>query len=413
MSREPYVIVGAGHAARRAAETLRALNEDARVVMIGAEPELPYDRPVLSKDALTSEAGEQRAFIRDRAWYDAQRIELRLGVAVEAIDRPARTVQLADGSRLAYERLLIATGSRVRRFPGVDETRVPLHYVRTVADARALRAVLLPGKRVAVIGGGFIGLEVAASAATLGCSVTLIEPAEALLQRSMPAAVGEFILSLHAGHGVDVRLGTAVQGIHRSEAQNEALNETIVETSRGAIVADVVVIGIGVVPNVELAQQSGLEVDNGIVVDAACRTSDPAIFAAGEVTRHFNPLLGCHLRVESWQVAENQPAIAAANMLDDEAAQTYAEIPWLWSDQYDCNLQTLGLFDPQQTLVTRRSADNRSLTLLALGAGGKIEAVAAVNAGRDIGACRRLMASGKIVEPGALGDPAIALRTFI
>ncbi|CAE6754406.1 Anthranilate 1,2-dioxygenase system ferredoxin--NAD(+) reductase component [Paraburkholderia domus] len=405
MSSEPLVIVGAGHAARRAAETLRALDQHARIVMIGAEPELPYDRPVLSKDALTNESGERRAFIHDRAWYDAHCIELHLGVPVDLIDRAAQTVRLEDGRALGYERLLIATGSRVRRFVESVDPDVPLHYVRTVADARALRAALAPAKRVVVLGGGFIGLEVAASAATVGCAVTVIEVAPVLLQRSMPGVVGKFILSMHARHGVDMRLGTRVRSIRRASGQ------AVVETDRGDIVADVIVIGIGVIPNVELAQKAGLAVENGIVVDEGSRTADPAIFAAGEVTRHFNPVLGRHVRVESWQVAENQPVVAAANMLGDQ--RTYAEIPWLWSDQYDCNLQTLGLFDADQTIVTRRNANENSVTVLALDKCGTLAAVAAVNAGRDIGVCKRLMAAKKSLDLVQLVDPGLALRSML
>jgi anthranilate 1,2-dioxygenase ferredoxin reductase subunit len=405
MSTEPFVIIGAGHAARRAAETLRARDSEARIVMIGAEAELPYDRPVLSKDALISEAGEQRAFIRGRAWYDAQRIELRLGEAAESIDRQARTVKLESGDQFGYRRLLIATGSRVRRLSGNVDATVPLHYVRTVADARALRAALAPGRRVVVLGGGFIGLEVAASAAAIGCVVTVVESAPVLLQRSMPTAVGEFILSMHAGHGVDVRLSTSVRGIRREA------DSAIVETEHGELLADVIVVGIGVMPNIELAQQAGLAVDNGIVVDEGCRTADPAIFAAGEVTRHFNPALGRHVRVESWQVAENQPLVAAANMLGDQA--TYAEIPWLWSDQYDCNVQTLGLFTPQQTIVMRRNGVGHALTVFALGGSGTLEAVAAVNAGRDIAVCRRLMSAGKSIDPAMLANSAVALRSML
>ncbi|MFM0363107.1 anthranilate 1,2-dioxygenase system ferredoxin--NAD(+) reductase [Paraburkholderia sediminicola] len=405
MSTEPFVIIGAGHAARRAAETLRAHDSEARIVMIGAEAELPYDRPVLSKDALISEAGEQRAFIRGRAWYDAQRIELRLGEAAESIDRQARTVKLESGDQFGYRRLLIATGSRVRRLSGNVDATVPLHYVRTVADARALRAALAPGRRVVVLGGGFIGLEVAASAAAIGCVVTVVESAPVLLQRSMPTAVAEFILSMHAGHGVDVRLSTSVRGIRREA------DSAIVETEHGELLADVIVVGIGVMPNIELAQQAGLAVDNGIVVDEGCRTADPAIFAAGEVTRHFNPALGRHVRVESWQVAENQPLVAAANMLGDQA--TYAEIPWLWSDQYDCNVQTLGLFTPQQTIVMRRNGVGHALTVLALGGSGVLEAVAAVNAGRDIAVCRRLMSAGKSIDPTMLANSAVPLRSML
>ncbi|WP_323122026.1 anthranilate 1,2-dioxygenase system ferredoxin--NAD(+) reductase [Burkholderia alba] len=406
MSADPYLIVGGGHAARRAAEALRERCATARIVMIGAEPELPYDRPVLSKDALLSDEGEGRAFIRDAAWYAQQRIELRLGVCAEAIDRGARRVRLSDGTDVAYGRLLIATGSRVRRFGGPVDDGVPLHYVRTVADARALRAALQPGRRVAVLGGGFIGLEVAASAVQRGCAVTVIDPAERLLQRGMPEAIGAFACALHARRGVEVRLATRPERILRGPRGGARI-----ETSRGAIDADIVVIGIGVVPNAEIAQAAGLDASNGIRVDAACRTGDPAIFAAGEVTLHFNPLLGRHLRVESWQVAEHQPAVAAANLLGGD--ETYAEWPWLWSDQYDCNLQTLGVFEAGQTLVLRGDPESGPFCVLALDAGGVLRAAAAVNAGREIGACRRLLAAGAPLDPQRLADPAVALRTML
>jgi anthranilate 1,2-dioxygenase ferredoxin reductase component len=406
MSSETMLIVGAGHAARRAAETLRQLSPEVRVLMLGDESELPYDRPVLSKDALTSDDGEHKAFIRSGDWYAQQRIEMRLGVRVEAIDRAARNVLLGDGSRIDYTCLLLATGSRVRRFSGPVDEGVSVHYVRTVADSRGLREVLVPGRRIAVLGGGFIGLEVAASAVMRGCRVTLVEPAAGLLQRSMPPEVGAFMHALHVGRGVDMRLATRPLAIRRGAA-----GVAVIQTDRGDIEADAVVIGIGVMPNVELAQAAGLAVDNGVVVDAQCRTADPSIFAAGEVTNHFNPLLGRPVRIESWQVAENQPAVAAANMLGGEAV--YAETPWLWSDQYDCNLQTLGIFGPHQIMVTRGDPAAGSFSMLALGASGKLEAVAAVNGGRDVAACRRLIAAGKTLDKTRLADSATALRSFI
>ncbi|KGR98000.1 anthranilate 1,2-dioxygenase system ferredoxin--NAD(+) reductase [Burkholderia sp. ABCPW 111] len=405
---DPYLIAGGGHAARRAAETLRARDPAARIVMIGAEPELPYDRPALSKDALVeADEGERRAFVRDAAWYRERDIALRLGVRVDAIERAAQRVRLSDGASVGYARLLIATGSRVRRFAGPIDAGVPVHYVRTVADTRALRAALAPGKRVVVLGGGFIGLEVAASAVRLGCRATVIDPAPRLLQRGMPEVVSAFALALHARRGVDVRLAALPERIRRC-----ASGAAVVETSAGDVEADVVVAGIGVVPNVELAQAAGLDVDNGICVDDGCRTADPAIFAAGEVTRHFNPLVGRDLRIESWQVAENQPAVAAANMLG--GAETYAEWPWLWSDQYDCNLQTLGLFDGEQTLVLRGSPErDGAFCVFALNARGELKAVAAVNAGREIAACRRLMTANVVLDPARLADPSAALRSML
>ncbi|WP_063534206.1 anthranilate 1,2-dioxygenase system ferredoxin--NAD(+) reductase [Burkholderia sp. MSMB1589WGS] len=405
---DPYLIAGGGHAARRAAETLRERDPAARIVMIGAEPELPYDRPALSKDALVGgDEGERRAFVRDAAWYRERDIALRLGVRVEAIERRAQRVRLSDGASLGYARLLIATGSRVRRFAGPVDAGVAVHYVRTVADARALRAALAPGKRVAVLGGGFIGLEVAASAVRLGCRATIVDPAPRLLQRAMPEAVGAFALALHARHGVDVRLRALPERIRRG-----ANGMAVVETSAGGIAADVVVAGIGIVPNVELAQAAGLHVDDGIRVDERCRTADAAIFAAGEVTRHFNPLVGRHLRIESWQIAENQPAVAAANMLGGDEA--YAQWPWLWSDQYDCNLQTLGLFDGGQTLVLRGSPErDRAFCVFGLNARRELRAVAAVNAGREIAGCRRLMTANVALDPPCLADPSVALRSML
>jgi anthranilate 1,2-dioxygenase ferredoxin reductase subunit len=405
MSNERNVIVGAGHAARRAAETLRALNADVQIVMIGEEPYAPYDRPALSKDALMSEEGECKAFIRPHDWYAAHRIDLRLSARVTEVDRRRACVRLHDGSEIGYDRLLLATGSRVRRFSGPVDQRVPLHYVRTLADARALRAVLAPGKRVAILGGGFIGLEIAAAATQAGCKATVIEPERALLQRALPNSVAYHIAALHERNGVELHLGTMA---HAIDYENGGAS---IEIDAGAVAADVVVAGIGVVPNVELAEACELEVRNGIVVDAQCRTGDPAIFAAGEVTMHANPLLGRSVRVESWQVAENQPVVAAENMLGGGAI--YAELPWLWSDQFDCNVQTLGIVDAQHRLVTRGDPAIGSFCVMALDEFGRMRAAISVNSGRDIGACRRLISSDAEMDEVRLVDASVSLRSLL
>lgn len=410
MLSDAYVIVGAGHAARRAAETLRERAPDVRIVMIGDEAELPYDRPALSKDALLGEKGERSAFIRHADWYHEQRIEMRLGVRVERIDRSRKSIFLDDGSCVDYRCLLLATGSRVRRFAGSVDDVVKMHYLRTIADTRALREVLVPGTRVTVIGGGFIGLEAAASARTRGCAVTLIEPANGLLLRSLPAEVGAFVHDLHRRHGVDIRLETASVAIESSLGQGARV-VTVCGDVRGEIDADVVIVGIGVTPNVELAASAGLLVDSGIIVDQHCRTADPAIFAAGEVTSHFNPLLERHVRVESWQVAENQPAIAAANMLGGNAV--YEEMPWLWSDQYDCNVQTLGMFTAHQTRVVRGDPAGGSFCVLALGIDGRLEAAATVNCGREVAVCRRLIRDRKILSATQLRDTSVLLKELL
>jgi anthranilate 1,2-dioxygenase ferredoxin reductase subunit len=399
----PFVIVGAGHAARRAAETLRQLNPEASIRMIGDEPHVPYDRPVLSKQALQAADDESKAFIRDEAFYVEQRIELSLGARVVSIDRATRQVKLSDGSSVPYGTLLLATGSRVRHFPGSVDPGAPVYYLRTLAETRELRKVLLPGRKVVVIGGGFIGLEVAASSVQMGAKVCVIEPAARLLQRTMPAAIGDFVQSLHASHGVKLRLQTTPSAIRLTDQGG-----AVVETDQGPESADLVVVGIGVVPNVELARDAGLEVDNGIVVDDACRTSDASIFAAGEVTSHFNALLGKRVRIESWQVAENQPVVAAASMSGQPG--TYAEQPWLWSDQYDCNLQTLGLFAPELHMIQRGDPASGRFSMLGLSSDNILQAVAAVNNGRDVSACRRLMAAGKPLDAARLGDLAVPLR---
>lgn len=373
--------------------------------MIGAEPHAPYDRPVLSKDALMTDGGEQKAFVCAPDWYAANGIDLRLATTVESIDRARREVRLHDGSTLAYDKLLLATGSRVRAFPGPVDERVPLYYVRTLADSLALRAALAPGKRVAIFGGGFIGLEVAAAVTQAGCEATVIEPAAELLQRSLPRTASRFVASLHAGRGVTLRLGETPQRIGYENGRAQ------IETDRGTIAADLVVVGIGVLPNVELAREAGLEVNNGIIVDAQCRTSDPHVFAAGEVTMHVNPLLGRQVRIESWQVAENQPVIAAANMLGD--TQEYAEWPWLWSDQFDCNIQTLGMIDASHTLVERGDTQQGPFCLFALDEAQRLRAVVAINAGREMGAAKRLVASGKPLDPALLADVAVSLRSLL
>lgn len=406
MSNKPYVIVGAGHAARRAAETLREKAPDAAIVMIGDELSIPYDRPVLSKDALLGAAGESKAFLRDAAWYRSAAIDLRLGVRVERIDRTQQTVALSDGSKLAYDRLLLATGSRIRPFPGPVDDAVKLHYVRTIDDARALRAVMLSGKKMVVIGGGFIGLEVAASARSIGCDVTVVEGADRLLRRGLPEAVGRYMQALHVDHGVQFRLATQITGI-RTVAPGRA----VIETRQGDLEADIVVVGIGVLPNVELAAAAGLEVSNGIVVDESCATADPAVFAAGEVTAHFNPTIGRHLRIESWQVAENQPVVAAAGMLGERAI--YAEVPWLWSDQYDCNIQTLGLFDDNQQTVLRGDPASGVFSVLALDSRSRLTAVAAVRSGRDVSICRRLMQADRPLDAAVLADMSVPLRSHL
>jgi len=401
-----YVIVGAGQAGRRAAEALRELAPQARICLIGDEPHLPYDRPALSKDVLNGIEGERNLFIQDGAYYAGLGIELRLGVRVVGIDRQQQCLLFDNAPPLAYTKLLLTTGSRARHYTGPGADAVKIHYLRSIEDARSLRNTLRPGCRVAVLGGGFIGLEVAAAARGLDCTVDVIEAASGLLRRSMPAQVGDYMVALHRRQGVTVHLACQVLGIVKGPE-----NSMILRTSAGDIEADILVAGIGAQPNVELAQQAGLAVENGIRVDSGCRTSDPHIFAAGDVTNHFNPVLGLPLRVESWQVAENQPLIAATNMLGGSAE--YGEQPWLWSDQYACNVQTLGLFQGDGPLLCRGDPGTDVFSVLQLDAKGRLQAAATVNNSRDMAVFKRLAAQGRGLDCTRLVDPGVALRDLL
>jgi anthranilate 1,2-dioxygenase ferredoxin reductase subunit len=347
---------------------------------------------------------ESNVFIRDLPFYQEQRIGLHLNCPVTEIDRVGKRIWLENGLEVPYDRLLLATGSRAREFTGRVDAGA-LQYLRTLADARSLRSALMRSKRVAVIGGGFIGLEVAASAVSHGCSVTVFESANALLQRVMPPQISGYMQDLHLANGVDIRVGVVPY-----ELCLNADRSVKVCTNAGDVEADLVVAGIGAVPNVELAQKAGIRVSNGIVVDEHCRTNDPSIYAAGDVTNHYNPLLGRSIRVESWYVAESQPVIAATNMLGGN--EIYAEFPWLWSDQYHCNLQTLGTFTSDLQVVCRGQPKDDKFSVLGVDDSGRLRAACTVNNGRDMAALKRMALSQRAQSLNQLSDDAISLRAL-
>ena len=402
MTDETFLVVGAGHAGGRAVEAMRMSGFEGNITLVGTERHLPYERPPLSKELLQQKPGVEFQTINDATYYDDQNIELHLGVTVTEIDTDRRLVRFADGDTIGYNKLLLTTGAEVRplHVPGAELGGV--YYLRTLHDSQAIDARLEPGAKVVVIGGGFIGLEVAASARMRGCEVTVIEMADRLMNRAIGPAMANAFLALHREHDVDVRLNT---GVERLEGTSEV--ERVVTSGETSYEADLVVVGIGVSPETALAESAGLTVDNGIVVDQFCQTSAPDVFAAGDATNHFNPILRRHVRLESWQNAQNQ-AIAAAGIMCGKT-DPYAEVPWFWSDQYDANLQTAGLVDNWLGSVFRGDPDSHSFMAFVL-ADDEIVAVAAFNRPRDMRFVRRMMGVGRKISVDELTDESNALK---
>ncbi|MDJ0389176.1 FAD-dependent oxidoreductase [Roseomonas sp. E05] len=395
-----HVIVGAGLAGHRAAVELRRLDTTAQVTLLGAEPGLPYDRPPLSKEFLLGQIRPEALVLKEAADYAALGIAHHPATQVVEIDRAAQRVTAGDGRHFPYDRLLLATGSRPCGLPAALAEGEAVHLLRSLADAERLGAALTQARHVAVVGGGFIGLEVAAAARMRGCAVTVVEAAPRLLARGMPAALADWVAALHRAEGVELRLGACVEAL----TGGGAAGAVSLGFAGGALQADLAVVGIGIRPNVELAMTAGLPVQDGILVDEACRTADPLIFAAGEVTCHPVPALGRRLRVESWRTASEQPLTAARAMCGLPAR--YVELPWLWSDQFGCNIQSIGLPDAGVELVARGDVTTRKWTLVALDEAGRPVGAVAVNNGRDIGMLRQAIRAGQPVPRALLADPA-------
>lgn len=392
--------MGAGQAGGRAAEALRAAGFKGEIVLLGDERHEPYERPRLSKTMLLGEESAAAASIHPRDWYAARDVALRTRTRVEAIAPKSQVVITADGQRVEYSRLLLCTGSRVRPLTGAPEGLAGVHYLRTLEDCQRLAARLVPGHRMVVIGGGFIGLEVASSALKRGLEVTVIERQSTLLDRVLPAAIASRVASLHAAHGVALRLGVPVERIRGNGAVQS------VELADGAeLPADVVVIGIGIIPNTELAEAAGAASSDGLVVDEHCRTTLENVYAAGDVTNHYNPILERRVRLESWQNAQNQAIAAARNIAG--AAQPYAEVPWFWSDQLGTNIQLVGVAEPAMEIIWR--GDRIAFGLV----NGRMRLAVAFDAGADIRFARRLIESRAQLPTDRLADPAIKLKDLL
>jgi 3-phenylpropionate/trans-cinnamate dioxygenase ferredoxin reductase subunit len=403
-----HVIVGASLAGAKAAEALREEGFDGPLVMIGEESERPYERPPLSKDYLLGKADRETIYVHPQEWYAEHDVDLRLGVEVTSIDRAAHEVSLADGRKAGYGKLLLATGSSPRRLsvPGADLDGVL--YLRSAGDSDRIRAAFQDASRVAVIGAGWIGLETAAAARAAGAEVTVLEMAELPLQRVLGRQVARVFADLHLANGVDLRGGVRITEISGSGGKADG-----VRLADGRHVeADVVIVGVGISPNVQLAAAAGLEVDNGVWVNAQLRSSDPDIFAAGDVANAFHPLLGKHVRVEHWANALNQPQTAAKAMLGQDVA--YDLVPYFYTDQYDLGMEYAGYVEPDgyDEVVFRGDVEGREFIAFWLGDHGRVLAGMNVNVWDVNDAIQALVRSGRPVDTAALRDPDTPLESL-
>ena len=407
---EGIVIVGAGECGARAAFALRENGYTGPVTLIGDELHLPYERPPLSKTAMTERDAPVAKLIADETRLAAAQIEHRRGVRVAAINRAAKRLVMVDGTDMAYAKLLLATGAVPRRMvrDGVEIAHIA--YLRTLDDAAHIRRRLGPGRRIAIIGGGFIGLELAASAITLGAKVTVIEVLPRLLSRGVPAEIAAIIADRHQRAGVDVITGTAIASIDTSSdtARITLADGRVIET-------DILVAGIGAIPVTGLAEAAGLEIANGIAVDLQLRTSDPDIFAAGDCCAF--PLAiygGRRVRLESWRNAQDQGALAARNMLG--AGDAHSAVPWFWSDQYELSLQIAGLSDEGKTIV-RRELGEGAFILFHLADDGRLVAASGIGVGnavaKDIRLAEMLIGRAARPEPAALARADVKLKSLL
>jgi 3-phenylpropionate/trans-cinnamate dioxygenase ferredoxin reductase subunit len=374
------------------------------LTLFGDEQWLPYQRPPLSKKYLAGTLETKRLYVKPESFYQDRHVDLRLGTTVTGIDRKARSVHFGDGDELPYDRLVLATGSRVRRLDvdGMDLGGV--HYLRGLADVQSIREELKPGKRVVIVGAGYIGLEVAAVMNELGLEVTVVEMADRVMSRVVSAEISDFYQIEHTGRGVKLRLGATVTALHGRKRVKR------VETSTGEeLPADIVIVGVGILPNTALAEDAGLAVDDGILVDDHCQTDDPNIYAIGDCTRHPSDIYDRMLRLESVHNAVEQAKTAAANLCGVETR--YSEVPWFWSDQYDLKLQIAGLSDGYDDVVIRGNPADRSFACVYLRE-QRIIAVDAVNAPRDFVQAKPLISERVQIDTDKVADPDIELKAL-
>jgi 3-phenylpropionate/trans-cinnamate dioxygenase ferredoxin reductase subunit len=396
-----FVIVGASLAGAKAAETLRKDGFEGEVTLVGEEGERPYERPPLSKEYLRGEAGPEKLFVHKEGYYDAADIELRLGQTVTSIDVDGAAAVLASGERLPYTSLLLTTGARPRPIsvPGADLMGV--HYLRTMANSATLRDAIKGASRVAVIGAGWIGCEVAASARQMGAPVVMVEVAQAPLLKVLGPELGGFYRAVHADHGVEMHFGVATESLVGSGAV-----EGVRLSDGRMLAADVVLVAVGVAPTTELAEKAGIEVQNGILTNEYLETSRPGIFAAGDLANAFHPLFDSRVRVEHWANARNQGPAAARNMLGQ--ARPYARVPYFYSDQYNVAMEYSGYAPDWDEIVFRGDVSSREFIAFYIKQ-GRVAAGMNVNIQGVSGKISDLVSSRRVVDTKRLADPDVSL----
>ena len=406
MASSQIVIAGAGHAGGSAAAMLRQLGWDGAITVVGEEPLPPYQRPPLSKAWLKGEADAESLALRPAVFYEEANITLRLNTKVTGLDRAAKTVTLSTGERLTYDFLILALGARARRLPlpGMDLENVL--ELRTAADADKLKAVLGPGKRLAVVGGGYIGLEAAASARALGAEATIIEREPRVLARVACEILSNFFQDFHRSQGVEIELNAGVEALEGKDGR-----VTGVRLADGRVIqCDAALVGVGAVSNEELAREAGILCDGGIVVDLAARTSDPSVFAIGDCTKRPLPLYERTMRLESVPNALEQAKQAASAICGKPAPAP--EVPWFWSDQYDLRLQIVGIPFDATAIVVRGDVAAGKFALFHITDDGTVRAVEAVNAPPEFMGGRRIIQRGVKLTPERIADTSITMQTL-
>jgi 3-phenylpropionate/trans-cinnamate dioxygenase ferredoxin reductase subunit len=387
---------------------LRDKDFDGQIILLAEEEHLPYERPPLSKDYLAGKKSLGEFTVHDSDWYRDNDIDLRIGAAVLAVDPAAHTVELSDDISVRYDKLLLATGSRSRRLPIAGSDAAGVHYLRTFDDASTLNSALTEGSTLAVIGAGWIGLEVAASARERGVNVTVVETAELPLVGAVGEEVGSVFAKLHRDHGVDLRLQTEVEEITTADGKATGLRLPDGST----ISADAVLVAVGAQPNIELADRAGLSMDDGgVLVDASLRTSDADIYAVGDIAAAEHPLFGGRIRTEHWANALKQPAVAVAGMLGDQAE--YTELPYFFTDQYDLGMEYAGHAPSYQRVVFRGDVDGREFVAFWLDGDRRVLAGMNVNIWDVLDDIKSLIRSKTVVDPDKLADPQAPLGELV